>query len=170
MAENPAVMQASGYTYDKDNNVVYAPSEGSERLAKNLAVLGNTVSTGLGAGLGIVTSGVVPTLVSTATGAAGSYAGGKVGEVLDEKFDTKWMSPTFSVLGGLYGGYKGYQLSKPLVLPYLMRNPQQNGILVTKEFATDAVADLANRLVKNTPVNNSGLPAKVGWAPAQTST
>ena len=170
MAENPAVMQASGYTYDKDNNVVYAPSEGSERLAKNLAVLGNTVSTGLGAGLGIVTSGVVPTLVSTATGAAGSYAGGKVGEVLDEKFDTKWMSPTFSVLGGLYGGYKGYQLSKPLVLPYLMRNPQQNGILVTKEFATDAVADLANRLVKNTPVNNSGLPANVGWAPAQTST
>ena len=42
MAENPAVMQASGYTYDKDNNIVYAPSEGSEQLAKNLAVIGAT--------------------------------------------------------------------------------------------------------------------------------
>lgn len=40
MAENPAVMQASGYTYDKDNNITYAPSEASDRLAKNLAIIG----------------------------------------------------------------------------------------------------------------------------------
>lgn len=43
-----------------------------------------------------------------------------------------------------------------------MRNPQQNGVLVTKEFATEAVSDFANRLVKNTSVNNPGLPANVG--------
>ena len=65
-------------------------------------------------------------------------------------------------IGGLYGGYKGYQLAKPTVIPYLMRNPQQNGVLVTKEFATDAVADMANQLVKKTPVNNPGLPANIG--------
>ena len=47
-------------------------------------------------------------------------------------------------IGGLYGGYKGYQLAKPIVIPYLMRNPQQNGVFVTKEFAIDAVADMAN--------------------------
>ena len=123
---------------------------------------GAVAASALGTGLGIATSGVVPTLVSTATGVAGSYAGGKVGEVLDEKFDTKWISPTFSILGGLYGGYKGYQLSKPLVLPYLMNNSKQNGILVTREFATDAVADMANRLVRKTSVNNPGLPANVG--------
>ena len=163
-------MQASGYTYDKDKNVTYAPSEGSEQLAKNIAVLGNTVSTGLGTGLGIATAGVIPTAISTATGVAGSYAGEKIGEKLDEKYDTKWISPTLSFLGGLYGGYKGYQWSKPLVLPYLMRNPHQDGVLVTKEFATEAVADLANSLAKNTPVNNPGLPVNVGWAPAQTST
>ena len=65
-------------------------------------------------------------------------------------------------IGGLYGGYKGYQLAKPAVIPYLMNNPKQNGILVTREFATDAVADMANRLVRKTPVNNPGLPANVG--------
>ena len=89
MADAPAVMQASGYVPTSDGNVVYAPSEASEQLAKNLAVLGNTVSTGLGMGLGIATSGVIPTLVSTAAGTAGSYAGGKVGEALDKKYDTK---------------------------------------------------------------------------------
>lgn len=73
-------------------------------------------------------------------------------------------------VGGLYGGYKGFQLAKPAVIPYLMNNPKQNGILVTKEFATDAVADMANRLARKTPVNNPELPVNIGLAPAQTST
>lgn len=40
MTDAPAVMQASGYTHDGNGNVIYAPSEASDQLAKNLAVIG----------------------------------------------------------------------------------------------------------------------------------
>lgn len=40
MADTPAVMQASGYTHDNNRNIVYDPSEASDQLAKNLAVIG----------------------------------------------------------------------------------------------------------------------------------
>lgn len=40
MADNPAVMQASGYVPTHDGKVIYAPSEASDQLAKNLAIVG----------------------------------------------------------------------------------------------------------------------------------
>lgn len=40
MASDPAVMQASGYVPTSDGDVIYAPSEASDQLAKNLAIIG----------------------------------------------------------------------------------------------------------------------------------
>ena len=53
MAENPAVMQASGWTYDEDGNVVMGDPEspGAKELRKNLAVIGLTGLGTMGAGL-----------------------------------------------------------------------------------------------------------------------
>ena len=49
-------------------------------------------------------------------------------------------------------------MAKPLLLPYLTRYPLQNGVLVTKEFAIDAVADALSRNVKNTVLSKSVYP------------
>ena len=96
MAESPAVMQASVYTYDKDNNIVYAPSEGSERLAKNLAVIG-------------ATSALAP-LISTAA----PYVG-HVGEVLLNPAAAKTalgasMATTADIVGTGYGVKRNSEL------------------------------------------------------------
>jgi hypothetical protein len=47
---------------------------------------------------------------STLGGGIGSTIGSKVGETVDRDGGTRFFSPFLGTLGGLWGGYKGYQL------------------------------------------------------------
>jgi hypothetical protein len=47
---------------------------------------------------------------STLGGGIGSTIGSKVGEAVDRDGGTRFFSPFLGTLGGLWGGYKGYQL------------------------------------------------------------
>ena len=63
MADSPAIMQASGWNYDKDGNLYQDPeSESAKKLSKSLAVLGTGALGLTGAGLlssaGLTVSGV----------------------------------------------------------------------------------------------------------------
>ena len=56
-----------------------------------------------------------------------------------------------SIIGGLYGGYKGYQGAKWMV-PYLPKNSTETN-LVTKEFVAEAIADELERNIERSARN-----------------
>lgn len=104
MNTDPAVMQASGYVRTRDG-VKHSPSEGSEKLAENLAVLSSIPNTLMNVGM----AGAVPALVSEAGAAAGSFLGNEAGKYIVENNyvseDVKpWVIPTMTILGGFFGG------------------------------------------------------------------
>lgn len=84
MNSEPVAMQASGYKPTKEG-VEYAPSEGSEKLAENIAIISSVPNTIMNAGM----TGIVPLVLSELGGAVGSYAGARIGEPLDEHFGTQ---------------------------------------------------------------------------------
>lgn len=57
MGENPAVMTAMGYVPTHDGKIVYAPSEASNQLARNLAIIGT-------GGLAMMAAPAVPAFLS----------------------------------------------------------------------------------------------------------
>jgi hypothetical protein len=104
MNTDPAVMHASGYVRTRDG-VKYSPSEGSEKLAENLAVLSSIPNTLMNVGM----VGAVPALVSEAGATAGSFVGNEAGKYIVENNyvseDVKpWVIPTMTMLGGFLGG------------------------------------------------------------------
>lgn len=104
MNTDPAVMHASGYVRTRDG-VKYSPSEGSEKLAENLAVLSSIPNTLMNVGM----VGAVPALISEAGATAGSFVGNEAGKYIVENNyvseDVKpWVIPTMTMLGGLLGG------------------------------------------------------------------
>jgi hypothetical protein len=104
MNTEPAVMQAAGYVRTHDG-VEYKPSEGSKRLAENLAVLSATANTLTNIGM----VGVVPALLSEAGATAGSFLGNEVGKyIVENNYVSKdvepWVIPSMTILGGLLGG------------------------------------------------------------------
>lgn len=113
MNTDPVVMQASGYVPTK-KEIVYKPSEGSEQLRNNIAVISTVPNVIMNAGM----AGIIPTVASEVGAAAGGYAGNYAGTKLDEKLGTTYLAPTLSIAGTLLGGNYGYKTGKILKKKY----------------------------------------------------
>ena len=166
MNTDPAVMQASGYVRTRDG-VKHSPSESSEKLADNLAVLSSTANTLTNIGM----VGAVPALASEAGAAAGSFVGNEAGKYIVENNyvseDVKpWVIPTMTMLGGFLGGSLGYKIGykggKYMIKHDMLPENAVGKRIVTEEMVKDAASDMFRIQVAKTAVENQGLPHNVG--------
>lgn len=168
MNTDPVVMQASGYVPTK-KEIVYKPSEGSEQLRNNIAVISTVPNIVTNAGL----AGIIPTVVSEVGAAAGGYAGNYAGTKLDEKLGTTYLTPTLSIAGALLGGnygYKaGYNGGKYMIKHDMLPEGAIDRKLVTDQMVKDAATEMLARKVATSTPNKPTLPSNVGWAPAEKS-
>lgn len=99
MNSDPVVVQASGYVPTK-TGVEYKPSEGSNRLGDNIAIISTIPNMLMNAGM----TGIIPAVASEVGAAAGGVGGTYVGQKLDNKLDTTHWAPTLGFFGTLLGG------------------------------------------------------------------
>ena len=107
MASDPAVMQASGYVPTKEG-VKYEPSEGSEQLAENLAIISAIPNLVVNAGM----TGIIPAIASEAAAVGGGVGGSYLGQKLDEKLGTTYWAPIGGIAGALLMGSAPYAASR----------------------------------------------------------
>lgn len=95
----------------------------------------------------------------TVGGAGMGYLGNKTGNIIDTRLGTTWATPTFSFLGGLFGGAsgvnKGYKTAVNLGSKGIL--PKGGELLYKNQFRSDV---LGNVLSKANMISSSNAPLR----------
>lgn len=160
MNTDPVVMQASGYVPTK-TGVEYKPSEGSDRLSDNIAVISAIPNMLMNAGM----TGIIPAVASEVGAAAGGAGGTYVGQKLDDKLDTTYWTPTLGFVGTLLGGGLGYKAGnkygKYAIKHDMLPEGAANRRIVTDDMVKEAALEMADEQLAKATLSK-GLPHNVG--------